>query len=153
MLCLFWVQCLTVYSQDVSNPCLPCREPVCHAPPSNTRLVWEAASFPTSSVPLSLLLERVATQGLSTFWKFSGLQVLSPVLACNPKKWLLWRLTLDFLATTSAVYELKTTHFKVSYWSDRLFHPVLCHCQIRKLNSSLLTMFPWVQKEIQSVHS
>ena len=27
-----------------------------------------------------------------------------------------------------------------------------CHCQIRKLNSSPLMMFPWVQKEIQSLH-
>lgn len=36
--------------------------------------------------------------------QFSGLQDLSPVLACNHKKWLLWRLTLDFLATTEAVW-------------------------------------------------
>lgn len=99
----FWVQHLTVYSQDVSTLCcsvsLPCHAPVCHAPPSNPRLVWEAASFPTSASPPGLQLEREATQGLSSFWKFSSLQVVSPVLACNPKKWLLWRLTLHFLAS------------------------------------------------------
>lgn len=45
-----------------------------------------------------------AAQDLSSFWKFSGLQDLNTVLAFNPKKWLLWKLTLDFLASSEAVW-------------------------------------------------
>lgn len=105
---LFWVQCLTVYSQDVSTLCcfasLPCHAPVCPTPPSNTWLVWQAASFPTSASPPGLQLEIGGSSRPVLFLEVSGLQDLNPVLAFNPKKWLLWKLTVDFLASSEAVW-------------------------------------------------
>lgn len=96
-------------------------------------LMWEAAYISSAGFFSRLASWKLeATRDLFSFWQFSGVQKLKPVLARNPQK-AFYENKLRVFWEALKPYAFKSSHYQLSKWSDRLFHPVLVPLSDKKM--------------------